>query len=327
MSAIIVKIAFLLNKKFRLMRYITIFILFLATLSLSAQGITVIHIQGDVKTSVKSSKKSGFVEKTVNLGYGPVQDGQSLVLTNKSVVKLIKDNKFQCEITGPGTFSIKDLKFEKIEEKSTLSTFFDYFRSFFVAHPNSESKEYYSNSIAAISKGEMVMPPLLAFPFPGSLPLIHKELKFSWDVSCDTCTYVLVIQDVEKKEIILREETKNHYYTLKKPAKLFEVNKKYLWLIEVKNSKNKSMSQFFIIADSDQYKSKISNLEKSFEQDNPYLTPVTNLVSIYAALEKEKLTNFMILYGEEQMKKYPKDASIKDIYNRVFYDNMKRKRI
>ena len=308
------------------MRYLIAAFILLLGFTIIAQGITVIHLQGEVQTTVKSNKK-GFAEKTINLGYGPVGDGQTLVLTNKAIVKLIKDDAYQCELKGPGTFVIKDLKFEMIEERSTFSSFLDYFKSFFVAHPNSESKEYYSNSIAAISKGEMAMPPLLAFPFPGALPIINKELKFSWDVSCDTCIFVLVIQDVEKKEIILAEETNKHNYTLKKPASLLQLNKKYLWLVEVKNSKNKSVSQFFTIAGANEYSSKISGLEKSFSQNNPYLTPVTKMVSVFAALEKEKLTNYMILYGESQLKKYPKDDALKDIYNRVFYDNMKRKRI
>ena len=304
-----------------------LFCVFMNAYFINAQAVTVIYMQGDIKTSAKARNKSGFSEKTVNLGYGPIGDWQSLTLAGNAKVKLIKDDGYQCEVSGPGTFLINDLKFEKIEEKATLTSFLDYFKSFFVAHPNSESKENYSNSIAAISKGEMVMPPLLSFPFPGVLPLMKKELTFSWEVSCDTCTYVLVIQDLANKQIILQEETNQHSYKLKNPEKHLVIGKKYLWLIEIKHSDIKSVSQLFTIADPKDYKLKIYGLEKSFNADNPYLTPVTQMISIFSALEKEKLVNYMILYGQDQINKHPKDAALKDINNRVYYDNLKRRRI
>ncbi len=294
---------------------------------LQSQEISVIHIQGDAKTNAKSEKKSGWVEKTINLSYGPLKQDQKLILNNKATVKLIRDDGSQCELQGPGTFEISDLKFEKIEEKSTLNTFMDYFKSFFVAHPNSESKENYSNSISAISRGEMVMPPLLSFPFPGALPLLKKEINFSWEVSCDTCTYNLIIKDLSGKKIVLQKETNKHNFTLTHPEKYFELNKKYLWWVEIKHSDAVAVSQLFTINDFNDYQSRINEIEKSLGNENSYLNPVTKMISVFSALEKDELTNYMILYGQEQMKKYPKDAAIRGIYNRVYYDNLKRKRI
>lgn len=306
---------------------ITLLCLFVNTYSLKAQSITVIYIQGDVKTFIKTNQKSGNAESLVNLSYGPVSEDQKLILTKNATVKLIKEDGSQCEVTGSGTYFIRDLKCVKTEEKTTVNAFFDYFKSFFVSHPNSESKEHYSNSIAAISRGDMIMPPLLSFPFPGVLPFTKKEITFSWEVSCDTCSYTLSIEDLATKEVILHEETNNHNYTLKSPEKYLALNKKYLWYVEVKNNGIKSAPQLFTVTALEDYQLKVSGLEKSFGKDNPYLNPVTQMVGVFSALEKERLINYMVIYGQDQIKKHPKDASLKDFYNRVYYDNLKRKRI
>ncbi|MBK8485646.1 MAG: hypothetical protein IPO86_03065 [Saprospiraceae bacterium] len=292
-------------------------VLIFNTFTIAAQDIIVIFIQGDVKSSTAASQ----YKKVTSLPYGPVALDQKIIIPKNGVVKLIKEDGFHCEVTEQGSFLVKELEFEKTEEKSTLNSFVNYFKSFFVAHPSSESKEYYKNSIFAISRGELTNP-ILEFPFSGPLPLINEELNFSWGIQCDTCFYKLLIQDFESKEIVFKKETNKHQYKLKNPEKLLSLNKKYFWSVEIKNTDIKSEYQSFTVSSPKEFDTKISKLEKSFRKNNPYISTTSQMISVFCALEEENLINYMILYGQEQMSLEPENKSLKDFYNRVFYDQI-----
>ncbi len=287
-----------------------------------SQSVSVIFIEGEVKITSALGKP----DQAVNLVYGPVSENKKLILAENASVKLIKDDGSVSQLDKPGSYIIKDLVFDKSGGKSTLSSFVDYFTSFFEAHPNSESKEKYKNSISAISKGHLGVPPILEFPFPGNLPLIKNSLEFSWGSRCDTCTYKLIIQEVNNKEIVFEKITKDQHYLMSKPQDYLKVNTNYVWYIQMIYANLNSIPQLFNTSDPSAYKTKIAELEKTVRKGNKNLSPTSRMAGIFGALEQEKLTNHMIIYGRQQIKKYPKDKNLADIYDRVYYDHLRRAR-
>ncbi len=306
-----------MNKYFKL-----IFFLLFAVTSSQAQSISVIFIEGDVKIT----SAMGKADQAVNLVYGPVSENKKLILAEHASVKLIKEDGNVCHLSKPGSYLIKDLVFDKSGGKSTISSFVDYFTSFFEGHPNSESKEKYKNSISAISKGHLGVPPILEFPFPGNLPLVKNSLLFSWGSRCDSCTYKLVIQDVSSKIVVFEKISKEQSYMLNNPQDYLKVNTNYVWYIQMIHANLNSIPQLFTASDPKDYTSKIKDLEKTLTKGNKNLSPTSKLAGIYGALEREQLTNHMIIYGREQLKKYPKDTHLAEIYDRVYYDNLRRAR-
>ena len=92
--------------------------------------------------------------------------------------------------------------------------------------------------------------------------------------------------------------------------------------VEIKNTDIKSEYQSFTVSSPKEFDTKISKLEKSFRKNNPYISTTSQMISVFCALEEENLINYMILYGQEQMSLEPENKSLKDFYNRVFYDQI-----
>ena len=143
----------------------TIMLALSASVFLSAQGITVIGLEGEVYIMHMDGNKKQYAQ----LVYGPMKHAEMIVLKDDSMIKLVNEKKEVCTIDQPGDYIISNLKFEITEDQSTFGKFYDYFHSFFSSHESTESKKNYKNTVYAISRGSMVSPSL-DFPIEGIVP-------------------------------------------------------------------------------------------------------------------------------------------------------------
>lgn len=298
--------------------FLILFNFFMLSFFANSQNISVIHIQGDVKIM-------GFNEppqKAKNLIYGPIVNGQKVIVSNNSRVRFLRTKNEICDITKAGIYDIKNLSFINLETNSIFSKFCDYFHSFFINHSSSESKESYKNNIYAISRGG-VSPPSLDFPLPGILPIDAGTITFTWTNPCDTCHYIFSIYDFENKKEVVKIETNEKQFELKDPQKFLYFGKKYYWNVKIKNQILEYNSNSFTIAKTGDYEQKIQAIKTGLENDDAiWMDEIPKTIYIMGNLQEQKLNNYALIYA---MKQAENSIQIKDISDRFLYDQLLKK--
>jgi hypothetical protein len=282
-----------------------------------SQNIGVVSISGDVK--IKSAKDTKQSPK--NLTYGVITPDKQLVLGKNSMVKLRKSSGEECELTAQGSYLVRDLPYKLPVEKSIITRLSEYFMNFFNAHPSSESKERYQNSIYAISRGNIITP-VPVFPFEGKMPLINNSILFKWDIACDTCHYELVIKDIFSRKEVFRHSCDGKEFILNNADQVLNVGGKYYWYVKVANQSTISTNIIFDLVSSNEYESELGNIEKNFTEAGVALPLEFRLVSSIGELESKELTNFAYLYGTYFVSKHAENKALNELFEQFVYSKL-----
>lgn len=299
-------------KGFRLLFNCAVFLL-LSTV-LTAQKVSVIEMFGKIQISTADGKSFQ------NLVYGDYPMDRKVNLEQNARLTLSKSNGEICQLNQKGTYALASLKFGKPQSTSAAGIF-DNLCAFFKAHPSSESKEQYKNSIYAISRGE-VTTPFAVFPFEGKVPMIDNSVLFRWDIDCDTCAYELVIKDLFTRKELLRQDCEGLQYKLENADKVLKVDGKYYWFVKVKHQPTSSNQILFDMVSNAEYESTIGTLEKEISSSKQELGKDSKLAFILNGLDSEDLGNFAYIFGQKQVDSNKGNENIEEIYNRYVYDKL-----
>jgi len=300
-----------------LIYFIGLLLLNVVAIDVQSQNIGVVYIQGDVKVSnIKDSKKA-----MQNLTYGTLTLDKQLTLSKNAMVKLIKSNGEKCELTIPGVYSVKDLKFIKPVEKSAMTRFSEYFMSFFESHPSSESKAQYQNSIYAISRGK-INTPIPVFPFEGKTPLVNNALTFRWDIDCDTCIYELVIKDLLSRKEVLRQIIQGKSFAMEAADKILSIGGKYYWFVKVANQNTISTNIIIDLVSQQDFESELKGIESGMAGVDSDLPLESKMVYTISELESKDLTNYAYLYGKDFVQKNQQNKSLNELFEQFFYSKL-----
>lgn len=282
---------------------------------LSAQDISVIHLQGDAYAYSAQGDKKAYAK----LSYGPITNTEKIVVKANSLVRIVRHDNQICELSKEGTYPISELKFTKVKENSIFDKFCDYFHSFFVSHSSSESKANYRNNIYAISRGN-TPPPSLDFPLSGIVPSDAGSLPFIWTHACDSCEFIFTINDLKSRDIIYTIMTKNHRVEVENPAKYLKPKHIYYWSVKIPGIDLEYDNVQFSIADSSAYQSIIGSIEGDLMSSNMSMTETTKMLYIMSDLDARDKQNFALLYGLNKIKADPKNEAMSELFDRYWYD-------
>lgn len=293
-----------------------LFIMVLCMMSTSVDSqISVMQYSGDSFTYSTADEKAKY-KKVV---FGPLPEADMLLVKENATLKLLNENNEICRIKKEGEYPIASLKFKKAKSTSLFDKFCDYFHSFFVNHSSSESKANYKNSIHAISRGKTT-PPQLDYPLAGLVPYTDMAMQFAWSHACDSCQYVVSVNDLETRANIYAWTTMDHKVTLDDASQFIGPNKKYYWTVAVSGEEMEYPVVRFKIGDQNAYQQQIKSIKdelKGMEIDENS-TPET--IYIMSRLEEEGLINYAIHYGRMQADTSPKDSQLGDFVDRFWYD-------
>lgn len=284
------------------------------TTVLTAQKVSVIEMFGKIQISTTDGKSFQ------NLVYGDYPMDRRVNLEQNARLTLSKSSGEICQLTQKGTYALGSLKYTK-PQSSSAAGIFDNLCSFFKAHPSSESKEQYKNSIYAISRGD-VTTPFAVFPFEGKVPMIDNSILFKWDIDCDTCTYELVIKDLLTRRELLRQDCKGLEYKLENADKLLQVDGKYYWFVKVKHQPTSSNQILFDMVSKTEYDTTIGKLEDQLSNAKQTFGLDSKLAFILNGLETEELGNFAYIFGKNQVETNKENENLVEIYNRYVYDKL-----
>lgn len=281
---------------------------------ISQAQISVVYMEGDAFIEEMKQDKQTY-KKIV---YGPLPTAEKIVLKESSTLRLLDDKNRTCNLSDPGTYTVSSLQFEEPAKNSMFDKFCDYFHTFFVSHSTSESKANYKNSIYAISRG-ILSAPALDFPLEGELPNDAGPIPFVWSHACDTCQYVLSINNLKTKANVFAHTGSKKSVTLEEPAKFLISGEQYYWSVNVSGIEIASENGIFTVAAKGDYDQKIKAAEAvvvSLALEAPEATTVFVMSDMVAADE----INYGLLYGFDMQGKYPDNAQVGDLVQRMWYD-------
>lgn len=301
--------------------FATILITIMAHGLLSGQDITVIGLEGEVYIMHMDGDKKQYAQ----LVYGPMKNAEMIVLKDKSMIKLVNQNKEVCTIDQPGDYAISSLKFQKTEDQSTLGKFYDYFHSFFTTHQSTESKKNYKNTVYAISRGNQVSPSL-DFPTDGIVPFGRLlPLPFVWTHDCKSCEYELQIFDYSTREVVFSAKTMEQMYNLENSDKYLMAGKKYYWTVQVEGNDVETEKVIFSMSEEADFETRISSIKNDFSSASDQISDIGKSIYILSVLEHSDLLNYSILYGFHLKEKYPENEDLINICERQWYDYLLEK--
>jgi hypothetical protein len=282
----------------------------------NAQTINVIHIEGDAYTSKMVGEKEIFSK----LVYGPLAKSDKIIVKSNSLVRLVGDEKQICELSKEGDYLIKDLAFAKVPCNSIFDKFYDYFHSFFVNHSSSESKANYRNNIYAISRGN-TPPPALNFPLAGLIPTDAGSIPFTWSHACDTCEYILTVNDMKSREVIFTVMTKDQKVVMENPKKYLSPDTEYYWTVKTVGVDQEYKNIIFHTASLEAYETRINNLENEIDQSSTPISETARMLYIMSELDAADLQNYALFYGLNLVEN-TSNSFMKDLFERYYYDSL-----
>ncbi|HRG33411.1 MAG: hypothetical protein JNK69_06430 [Saprospiraceae bacterium] len=297
---------------FILIVFLTVFCGFLR-----AQSVAAVFIQGNVKVF----KQGENVNMAKALVHGPLLPDQKLIVAQNSKVKLLKSNGEVCEISNAGTYTINSLKFIAVPESSIFSKLGDYFLSFFTSHTSSETKENYSNTVLAFSRGEDAVP-ILNFPMTGMISADLTGIDFKWTHPCDSCNFILQIYDFESKALVFQSYVNSVNYTLKNPLKYLFPGKKYFWNIQLDKSVVKSTSSSFTVSKKGDFNLKVTEVENNLNKEKLKLQSLPHTLMVMSALRDKEMINYAFQFASISKSKYPKDKLLADYLDKIYYTEL-----
>lgn len=286
-------------------------------LPIQSQDISVMHFSGDSFTFSDADEKVTY-KKIV---FGPIPAADKILVKDNASLKLLNGDDETCEINKAGTYTIKDLVFSESKSNSVFSKFCDYFHSFFVNHSSAESKANYKNSIHAISRG-IQSPPLLDFPLSGSMPVVSGSIPFSWSHACDSCQYVVSINDMETRANVYAWTTKEHQVVLENPDQFLLPNHKYYWTVTVSGQEMDNPTHIFTMSDRNDFMTRINKMNGELNAAQLDLDEATKTIYMMSQLDDLDLANYALYYGMQQSQKYPDNALLNNYVERFWYDGL-----
>lgn len=280
----------------------------------STAQISVVYMEGDAFIEEIKQEKPTY-KKIV---YGPLPTAETIVLKESSSLRLLDEENRICNLSEPGTYTVSKLRFEKSERNSMFDRFCDYFHSFFINHSTSESKSNYKNSIHAISRG-ILSAPALDFPLEGELPSDAGPLPFVWSHACDTCQYVLSINNLKTKANVFAHTGSEKSITLKKPEKFLVPGEQYYWSVNVSGVEVASENSIFTVSAKGTYDQKIKQSE-AVVKSLSFQAPEATAVYVMSDMVATDQANYGLLYGFDMQEKYPNNAQVADLVQRMWYD-------
>lgn len=280
----------------------------------STAQVSVVYMEGDAFIEEIKQEKPTY-KKIV---YGPLPTAETIVLKESSSLRLLDEENRICTLSEPGTYTVSKLRFEKSERNSMFDRFCDYFHSFFINHSTSESKSNYKNSIHAISRG-ILSAPALDFPLEGELPSDAGPLPFVWSHACDTCQYVLSINNLKTKANVYAHTGSEKTVTLEEPSRFLTPGEQYYWSVNVSGVEVTSENGIFSVAATGAYGQKVKQSE-AVVQSLSFESPEATTVFVMSDMAASDDINFGLLYGFDMQIEHPDNAQIADLVQRMWYD-------
>ena len=283
--------------------------------SIFGQDISVLQFSGE-SFAYNSDQDKVKYKKIV---FGPLPDANKILVKENASLKLLNDKNEICELTDEGEYMVSALKFKTVQSSSTFDRFCDYFHSFFINHSSSESKSNYKNSIHAISRGRL-SPPQLDFPLSGLLPSESGNLSFEWSHACESCQYVVSVNEVETRTNVYAWTTTERSVELENAEKFLLPNKKYYWTVTVSGQEMEYPITRFTMANKKAYSNEIQAMKAEIKKTALGLNRTTESIYIMSQLEEKDLLNYAVFYGKRQISADSKNGILRDYVERFWYD-------
>lgn len=299
-------------------RIIPILIFTLASLFMSAQDLMIIEIIGEAYGQSMIDDKTQYKK----LVYGPINNIKKIVVKEKASVRLTNEDRHVAVLDKEGEYPIDKIVFTPSKDVSMFDKFCDYFHSFFISHESTESKANYKNNIYAISRGANNAPDV-NFPLEGVLPFGRLDpMPFYWTNDCQDCTYQLEIFDYTTRKSIYQYETIEKQHQLNSNQLYLEKGKKYYYTVGIKGESKASEPVIFEMSSKADFEKIISSLRTEVNGAAQGISNIGEAIYIMSSLEESGLVNYAILYGFHLKEKYPNDATIIDLTDRIWYDQL-----
>ena len=279
------------------------------------QDISVMQFSGESFAYDSSQDKVKYLK----IVFGPLPEANKILVKENASLKLLNEKNEVCELTKEGEYVINSLEFKKVKSSSTFDRFCDYFHSFFINHSSSESKSNYKNSIHAISRGRL-SPPQLDFPLSGLLPSESGNLSFEWSHACESCQYVVSVNEVETRTNVYAWTTTERSVELENAEKFLLPNKEYYWTVTVSGQEMEYPIARFTMAHNDAYSSEINAMKTEIKKTEMGLSSTTETIYIMSQLEEKDLLNYAIFYGKRQISADSDNSILRDYVERFWYD-------
>lgn len=304
------------------MRYLfCLFLVFIANIvTLNSQKFSIVHVEGDAFVYGNNGDKKSYSK----LVFGPISGFEKIVIKDKAVVRIKKDDNKICDLSKEGTYSMSDLQFKEVDDNSVFGKFCKYFESFFTNHSSSESKNNYKNSIYAISRG-VTPPPSLDFPLSGDLPIDAGALPFIWTHACDTCEYIFAVHDFSSREVIYTVMTKEKKIEIESPQKYLKPGHQYYWSVKIAGKDLEYENIEFTSVANGTYQTLLADINREADGSPIPLKGLSKTLFILSELENKSQPNFAILFSFQALKSRPNDTRLADIIDRYWYDQLMAK--
>ncbi len=254
----------------------------------------VIAIKGKVFCIQKELNEDTYVQLT----YGALQANGKIILKAGAAVTLLNEQDDICKLTE-GEYLLEKLTFNSHESKSSISKIYNYFKSFFLEHKATESKNHYMNKVYAISRGEK-QAPILDFPLDGNISMDFNKIPFAWTHSCDNCEYIFTINDLASKEIVFSSMTTEKEFSLENPRKYLSENRDYFWSVKLAGSEHSIEydNRIFHTSPYGELKKVLSLIDDKIKDVKLFENDGSAFIYTLSSLESQGMINEAILFGK-----------------------------